>query len=119
MWLKIGNEYCQNPVIIGTDFLIRTDDLDGSRIIVKAQKTSRRKMLASLKKHCIPAKIVGEPRDCGDILRMHLINGIECSLQWKFEPFVLGSGVELQYDYIVKDRPAFGVVINEKEKGKK
>ena len=117
MWLRIENTYIQDPTIHGIGFMIRNDDVDGSRLIVKKCKTARRKCLAVLRKHKIPAKMDGDLLDVRDMIISHNIlkmqDCVEVHLKWDNAPIILGEMLVDGTSAIVTEIPAYGKVENE------
>ena len=123
MWVKVNNEYWQDPCFYGVGWQLSVSDLDGARLLVKRMKTSRRKMLEVIRKNVKGVKLDGEIQHVRDILparlEPHHVHGrlIDCAesrVCWKKDTSFEYHG-ECRVKCVVTERPMFGTVINEDE----
>lgn len=121
MWLKINNRYHQDPTLIADGFMIRMDDIDGCRVIVRDIPSAARKMRACLGRFKIKGTFDGEHHHIRELIMfrgtLRLLLCVECTFIWKrisveCVGYELADGLSLDSSCSVTDKPSFGTVIN-------
>jgi hypothetical protein len=124
MWLKVERplgtvKYYQDPALVADGFMIRMDDIDGCRVIVRDMKSAPTKMRVCLGKFKIKGTVNYESMIVGTDLilfrgMMRLFQCTSCEFIWdKRVGFKMPDGLALDNKCSVVDKPPFGDVINE------